>query len=62
MEIIEGDIAKVKEDLRILTSQLDELNKAYNEDISALNEEKSLLVKKQASVLALGKNKKKEEE
>ena len=60
MEVIEGDIAKVKEDLRVLTSQLDELNKAYSEDISALNEEKSSLVKKQASVLALGKNKKKE--
>ena len=60
VERIEGDVNSSVLVLNELNAQLKQLNSLYTEDISSFNKEKSDLTKKQAAVLALGKNKKKE--
>ena len=60
LEIIEGDITETKNKITDLNKQLSDYEADVKQYIDNKNKDKNELVKKQASVLTLGKNKKKE--
>ena len=60
LEIIEGDIVETKNKITELNKQLSDYEGDVKQYIDNKNKDKNELVKKQASVLTLGKNKKKE--
>jgi DNA repair exonuclease SbcCD ATPase subunit len=60
LEIIEGDIVETKNKVAELNKQLSDYEVDVKQYIDDKNKDKNELVKKQASVLTLGKNKKKE--
>lgn len=60
IELIEGDITETKNKITELNKQLSDYEVDVKQYIDDKNKDKNELVKKQASVLTLGKNKKKE--
>ena len=60
IEIVEGDIVETKNKITELNNQLSVYETDIKQYIDDKNKDKNELVKKQASVLTLGKNKKKE--
>ena len=60
IEIIDGDIIETKNKITELNKQLSDYETDVKQYIDDKNKDKNELVKKQASVLTLGKNKKKE--